>query len=48
MPALRVSLDWKSQSQPAAPDVEQKNRPIRVEQPSWIDDPLRRNSSNRR
>jgi len=34
---------------PAAADVEQKSRPSRVEQqPSWVDDPPRRNSSNRR
>jgi len=48
MPPLRVRLDWTAQSQPTAADVEQKNRPIRVGQPSWIDDPPRRNSSNRR
>jgi phosphate transport system substrate-binding protein len=49
MPSLRVSLDWTTQSQlAAADDVEQKNRPIRLGQPSWVDDPRRRNSSNRR
>src|ERR1700691_135854 len=48
MPALRVSRDWNTQSQPAAAGVEQKNRPSRVEQPLWVDDPPRRNSSNRR
>jgi len=47
MPAAgRPRLETQSQS--AAADVEQKNRPIRVGQPSWVDDPPRRNSSNRR
>src|ERR1700720_370149 len=52
MPSLRVSPDWATRSQPAAADVEQKNRPSIAQagfgQPSWIDDPPRRNSSNRR
>jgi phosphate transport system substrate-binding protein len=48
MPSLRVSLDGTVQSEPAAADVEQKNRPSRVEQPSRVDDLPRRNSSNRR
>jgi hypothetical protein len=49
IPLLRVSLNWTPQSQlAAADDVEQKNRPSRVGQPSWVDDPPRRNSSNRR
>src|SRR5579862_8886673 len=48
MPSLRVSLDWDDPVATAAADVEQKNRPSRDEQPSWVDDPPRRNSSNRR
>jgi phosphate transport system substrate-binding protein len=48
MPAPRVSHTGKTQSQPVASDVEQKNRPTWVDQPSRVGDLRRRNSSNRR